>query len=103
MTTSRLIRAGLAIAACALLVPLAASAGASDGARKGTNRSDAAKRTVFATDSAGNLLRFRAAAPEAARSRAITGVPAGVVRRGSTSGRPPATCTGSGATRSSTA
>lgn len=36
----------------------------------------------MATDSAGNLLRFRAAAPEAARSRPITGLPSRVVLKG---------------------
>ena len=75
--TSRLIRAALTIAACTLLIPLAAGAGA-----KGSDGRDAAKRVLFATDSAGNLLRFRAAASEAARSRPITGLPAGVVLKG---------------------
>jgi len=37
---------------------------------------------LFATDSGGNLLSFRAAAPEAARSRPITGLPGGVVLKG---------------------
>ena len=78
--TSRLIRAALAVAACALLIPLAAGAGGSGG--KGNDDRDAAKRVLFATDSAGNLLRFRAAASEAARSRPITGLPAGVVLKG---------------------
>ena len=77
--TSRLIRAAFAIAACALLIPLAAGAGAGG---QGSDGRDAAKRVLFATDSAGNLLRFRAAASEAARSRPITGLPAGVVLKG---------------------
>jgi Domain of unknown function (DUF4394) len=37
---------------------------------------------VFATDSAGNLLRFKANASESARSKAITGLPAGVLLKG---------------------
>jgi Domain of unknown function (DUF4394) len=78
--TSRLIRAGLAVAACALLIPFAAGAGGSNG--KDDDRRDPAKRVLFATDSAGNLLRFRASSSEAARSRPITGLPAGVVLKG---------------------
>jgi hypothetical protein len=78
--TSRLIRAALVVAACALLIPFAAGAGGSGG--KGSDGRDAATRLLFATDSAGNLLRFRAAASEAARSRPITGLPAGVVLKG---------------------
>ena len=46
--TSRLIRAALAIAACALLIPLAAGACAGG---KGSDGRDAAKRVLFATDS----------------------------------------------------
>jgi hypothetical protein len=66
----------------ALLVPLAASAGGHGNAGKAAGRIDTAKRVLFATDSAGNLLRFRAAAPEAARSKPITGLPGGVVLKG---------------------
>ncbi|HET9289138.1 MAG TPA: DUF4394 domain-containing protein [Gaiella sp.] len=66
----------------ALLVPLAASGGGHGKAGGSTGRTDSAKRMVFATDSAGNLLSFRAAAPEAARSRPITGLPGGVVLKG---------------------
>jgi hypothetical protein len=66
----------------ALLVPLAASGGGHGKAGGSTGRSDSAKRMLFATDSGGNLLSFRAAAPEAARSRPITGLPGGVVLKG---------------------
>jgi hypothetical protein len=66
----------------ALLVPLAASGGGHGKAGGSTGRSDAAKRMLFATDSAGNLLSFRGAAAEAARSRPITGLPGGVVLKG---------------------
>jgi hypothetical protein len=66
----------------ALLVPLAASGGGHGKAGGSTGRSDSAKRMLFATDSAGNLLSFRGAAPEAARSRPITGLPGGVVLKG---------------------
>ena len=66
----------------ALLVPLAASGGGHGRAGGSTGRTDSAKRMVFATDSAGNLLSFRAAAPDAARSRPITGLPGGVVLKG---------------------
>jgi hypothetical protein len=37
---------------------------------------------LFATDSAGNPLRFKANSPEAARSKQVTGLPAGVVLKG---------------------
>jgi hypothetical protein len=66
----------------ALLVPLAASGGGHGKAGGSTGRNDSAKRMLFATDSAGNLLSFRGAAPEAARSRPITGLPGGVVLKG---------------------
>jgi hypothetical protein len=79
--TSRLVRAGLVLAALVLVLPLAA--GATGGSGKGkSHRADAGKRMLFATDSAGNLLRFRANAPDNARSKAITGLPAGVVLKG---------------------
>lgn len=74
---SRLVRAGLLLSLLVLVLPLTAGAGSAPG-----QRTDSAQRILFATDSAGNLLHFRAAAPEAARSQAITGLPAGVVLKG---------------------
>lgn len=78
MRHSRLVFAAAALA-LALVVPLAAGAG---GHGKRTSLRDAAQRTLFATDTAGNLHRFRATAPEAARAKKITGLPAGVVLKG---------------------
>lgn len=68
--------AGLVLA---LVVPIAAGAGG-----HGTAKSlrDAGQRTLFATDTEGNLHRFRANAPEAARAMRITGLPAGVALKG---------------------
>jgi hypothetical protein len=48
--TSRLVRAGLVLAALALVLPLAAGAGIGK-----SKRADAGQRILFATDSAGNL------------------------------------------------
>jgi hypothetical protein len=71
------------VGALALLVPFVASAGGHRNASWSFVRTqDAAKRILFATDSAGNLLSFRGTAPEAARSRPITGLPSGVVLKG---------------------
>ena len=79
--TSRLVRAGLVLAALVLIVPLAA--GATGGSGKGKSaRAQSSQRVLFATDSAGNLLSFPARSPESARSKAITGLPAGVVLNG---------------------
>jgi hypothetical protein len=74
MGSRTFLRIALLVGAIALLVPFVASAG-------GVRKHDA-KRTLFATDSAGNLLSFRANAPEAARARPITGLPSGVVLKG---------------------
>ena len=63
----------------ALVVPIAAGAG---GHGKRAPLRDAANRVLFATDAAGNLHRFRANAPEAARATPVTGLPAGVVLKG---------------------
>jgi hypothetical protein len=63
----------------ALSAPLVASATSGDG---NTNRNVKDTRVMFATDDAGNLLQFRASSPWAVRSRAITGLPAGVSLRG---------------------
>jgi hypothetical protein len=57
----------------ALVVPIAAGAG---GQGKRASLRDAAHRVLFATDAAGNLHRFHANAPEAARATRITGLPA---------------------------
>ena len=79
--TARLVRAGVVLAALVLMLPLAA--GATGGSGKGkSNRASSGQRMIFATDSAGNLLRFKANSPESAKSKAITGLPAGVVLKG---------------------
>ncbi|HEU0335001.1 MAG TPA: DUF4394 domain-containing protein, partial [Gaiellaceae bacterium] len=75
---TRLIRIALALGAiAALAVPLAASA---SGGKRSTD--DDRHRLMFATDTRGNLLAFRADSPRKARSTAITGLPAGVMLRG---------------------
>ena len=79
--TSRLVRAGLVLAALVLVLPLAAGATGGHGKSK-SKRAQAGQRILFATDSSGNLLSFRANSPEAARSKAITGLPAGVTLKG---------------------
>jgi Domain of unknown function (DUF4394) len=83
MSSRTFSKPALLLGALVLLVPLAASAGGhGKGAYRLVRTSDAAKRMFFATDSGGNLLRFRGTAPEAARSRPITGLPSGVVLKG---------------------
>jgi Domain of unknown function (DUF4394)/Anti-sigma-K factor rskA len=82
MSSRTFRRMAILVGIVALLVPLAASGGGHGKAGGATGRSDSAKRMLFATDSAGSLLSFRAAAPEAARSRPITGLPSGVVLKG---------------------
>ena len=78
---SRYIRWVLAVATLlALTVPLAAAAGGGDG-RTG-NSSGVASRVLYATDDAGNLLRFNAQSPRHVWSKQITGLPAGVVLGG---------------------
>ena len=79
--TSRLVRAGLVLAALVLVLPLAAGATGGHGKSK-SKRAEAGQRVLYATDTAGNLLSFRANSPEAARSKAITGLPAGVTLKG---------------------
>ncbi len=74
---SRLLRGGLVLAALCLTLPLAAAATGGEGKRIQSDQ-----RVLFATDSAGNLLRFKASSPESARSKQITGLPAGVVLKG---------------------
>jgi uncharacterized protein DUF4394 len=82
MSSRPFSRIAILLGALALLVPLVASAGGHGTASRLVRTQDGAKRMFFATDSAGNLLRFRGSAPEAARSRPITGLPAGVVLKG---------------------
>jgi Domain of unknown function (DUF4394) len=60
----------------ALIVPLGATAD-SGGDSRGNDR-----RVIFATDSAGNLLQFSSRSPRFVRSKAITGLPSGVVLSG---------------------
>jgi Domain of unknown function (DUF4394) len=79
--TSRLVRAGLVLAALVLVLPLAAGATSEHGKSK-SKHAQAGQRILFATDSSGNLLSFRANSPEAAKSKAITGLPAGVMLKG---------------------
>jgi Domain of unknown function (DUF4394) len=75
---TRLIRIALAVGAIvALAVPLGASA--YGGKRLKDNDRD---RVMFATDTRGNLLAFKADSPRRVRSTAITGLPAGVALRG---------------------
>ena len=78
--TARLVRAGVVLATLVLMLPLAA--GATGGGKGKSNRASSGQRMIFATDSGGNLLRFKANAPEAAKSKAITGLPAGVALKG---------------------
>jgi Domain of unknown function (DUF4394) len=74
----------LLTAVVALLLPLAAAGGGKTGSKPRAARAviDAVKRDIFATDDRGNLLRFRAAIPQLATSKAITGLPAGVTVKG---------------------
>jgi Domain of unknown function (DUF4394) len=88
MSSRTFVRIAMLLGALALLVPFVASAGNygkggyGKKAHKLVRTQDAAKRILLATDSAGNLLSFRGSAPEAARSRPITGLPSGVVLKG---------------------
>ena len=71
---SRLIRLTLAAAALvALAVPLAAA---------GHGGKERERRTLYATDATGNLLRFDSSSPRQVRSKPITGLPSGVSLRG---------------------
>ena len=82
MSSRTFTRILMLVGALALLVPFVASAGGHGKRSSSPNSQDAAKRIFFATDSAGNLLSFRGNAPEAARSRQITGLPMGVGLKG---------------------
>ena len=82
MSSRTLTRIAMLVGVVALLVPLAASAGGHGKSGGKSGRDDASKRILYATDSSGNLLAFRATSPESARSRQITGLPSGVVLKG---------------------
>ncbi len=74
---SKLTRGAITVGALvALVVPLGAAADGG-GDWKGKDR-----RVVFATDTEGNLLKFDTRSPRHVRSKAITGLPAGVVLSG---------------------
>lgn len=74
---SKLTRWAITVGALvALVVPLGAAADGG-GDWKGKDR-----RVVFATDTEGNLLKFDTRSPRHVRSKAITGLPAGVVLSG---------------------
>ena len=74
------IRSVVAMLVVALLVPLAAAGGGKDrGLKRGLGTQS---RLLFATDNAGNLLRFREYSPWLAASKPITGLPAGVSLKG---------------------
>ena len=76
---SVLTRSVLAAVVVALLVPLVALAG---GNRRPQLRDGKQSRLLFATDNAGNLLRFREHSPWLVRSKPITGLAAGVSLKG---------------------
>ena len=80
MRPNRLRLTVTAAALLAVLVPLTAGAGAASNGRdaKFNERS----RILFATDSAGNLLQFRAGTPQRASAKAVTGLPLGVSLKG---------------------
>jgi Domain of unknown function (DUF4394) len=81
MRPNRLRRTVIVAALLALLVPLTAGAGDATTGRDG-KRFNERSRILFATDSAGNLLQFRAGNPRRVSSKAITGLPAGVSLKG---------------------
>jgi Domain of unknown function (DUF4394) len=75
----------LAIAAgmlLALAIPLVASAHGGYGGNSGKGHTKNDRRVLYATDSAGNLLSFNERSPRHVSSKAITGLPAGVMLRG---------------------
>jgi hypothetical protein len=77
MTMSKLTRWVIGVGVLvALIVPLGATADSGVDSR-GNDR-----RVIFATDSAGNLLQFSSRSPRFVRSKAITGLPSGVVLSG---------------------
>ena len=82
MSSRTLTRIAMLVGVVALLVPLAASAGGHGKSGGKSGRDDASKRILYATDSSGNLLAFRATSPESVRSQQITGLPTGVALKG---------------------
>jgi len=74
---SVLTRSVIVAIAVALLVPLVALAGGNRSHTFGKQ-----SRVLFATDNAGNLLRFREHSPSLVRSKPITGLAAGVSLKG---------------------
>jgi Domain of unknown function (DUF4394) len=81
MSSRILVRSIVAAVVAALLVPLVALGG--DGrARDKSNAPGKQSRVLFATDDAGNLLRFRERTPSLVRSQSITGIPSGVSLQG---------------------
>jgi hypothetical protein len=75
-----LTRSVVAAAVAALLVPLVALGGDKRGRDDKDDRSKS--RLIFATDDAGNLLRFRERTPQLVRSKQIAGLPMGVSLKG---------------------
>ncbi len=76
-----LTRSVVAAAVVALLVPLVALGGDKRG--RDDDKDDRSKsRLIYATDDAGNLLRFRERTPQLVRSKQITGLPMGVSLKG---------------------
>jgi Domain of unknown function (DUF4394) len=81
MHLSRFFRRGVVLLALlALAMPLTALA---DGGKRGNDRCKSCDgRILYATDTGGNLLRFRSANPRKLQSKAITGFPAMVTIKG---------------------
>ena len=101
MHLSRSLRRGVVLVALlALTAPLAAFADQGKGGRRRRKRGNG--RVFYATDTGNSLLRFTPTIRAACAPSRSPGLPAGVSIRGSTSGRPRATCTRSAATRSCT-
>jgi hypothetical protein len=75
-----LTRSVVAVAVVALLVPLVTLGGDERGRDDEDDRSKS--RLIYATDDAGNLLRFRERTPQLVRSKQITGLPMGVSLKG---------------------
>ncbi len=76
-----LTRSIVAATVVALLVPLVALGGDKRG-RDDDKDQRGKSRLIYATDNAGNLLRFREQSPELVRAKAITGLPMGVSLKG---------------------
>ncbi|MGH2794339.1 MAG: DUF4394 domain-containing protein, partial [Actinomycetota bacterium] len=80
MRPNRLRLTVTAAALLAVLVPLTAGAGAAGNGRDG--KINERSRILFATDSSGNLLQFRAGNPQRTSAKAVTGLPLGVSLKG---------------------